>query len=142
MRTRSLLSIAAVSTSLVLAGCTTTQRHTGTGAAVGGILGGMAGHNLGSGSGDRDKGALLGAGVGALVGNQMGKQKEQTEALEKRVSDAESRSQQMQVWIHNSNGSRTPVTLRRGQGGTWVGPKGEVYTEMPSKQQLKSVYGF
>ncbi|HKK33259.1 MAG TPA: hypothetical protein VJ934_06800 [Desulfomicrobiaceae bacterium] len=46
------------------------------------------------------------------------------------------------VMVLNSNGSRTPVVLDRGDGGTWIGPKGEIYDRFPSVEQLESAYGF
>jgi hypothetical protein len=45
------------------------------------------------------------------------------------------------VWIVNSNGSRTPVELRRAEGGLYVGPKGEYYTGLPDNEQLRQLYG-
>jgi hypothetical protein len=45
------------------------------------------------------------------------------------------------VWITNSNGSRTVVTLRK-QGGWYIGPRGEYYAGMPANEQLRVVYGF
>lgn len=45
------------------------------------------------------------------------------------------------VWILNSNGSRTPVELRRADGGMYVGPRGEYYLGMPTEAQLRQVYG-
>lgn len=45
------------------------------------------------------------------------------------------------VNIQNSNGSFTPVTLRK-IGAQWVGPKGEYYNSVPSVGQLRPVYGF
>lgn len=45
------------------------------------------------------------------------------------------------VWITNSNGSKTSVQLTR-QGPWYVGPRGEYYTEMPTNEQLRVVYGF
>jgi hypothetical protein len=45
------------------------------------------------------------------------------------------------VWITNSNGSRTTVTLTR-QGGYYIGPRGEYYTGMPTNEQLRVGYGF
>ena len=45
------------------------------------------------------------------------------------------------VWIVNSNGSRTPVVLRRADGGQYVGPKGEYYQGLPSNEQLRQIYG-
>lgn len=46
------------------------------------------------------------------------------------------------VMILNSNGSKTPVVLDRGDGGTWIGPKGEIYDRFPGVEQLESAYGF
>lgn len=45
------------------------------------------------------------------------------------------------VWITNSNGSQTSVRLTR-QGPWYVGPRGEYYSEMPTNEQLRVVYGF
>ena len=47
----------------------------------------------------------------------------------------------MVVNITNSNGSITPVILRR-SGTMWIGPKGEQYMAIPTVEQLKPVYGF
>ena len=44
------------------------------------------------------------------------------------------------VNITNSNGSITPVTLRR-SGNLWIGPKGEQYLSIPTPEQLKPIYG-
>jgi hypothetical protein len=45
------------------------------------------------------------------------------------------------VWITNSNGSKTSVRLTR-NGSWYVGPRGEYYTEIPTNEQLRVVYGF
>ena len=45
------------------------------------------------------------------------------------------------VWITNSNGSRTSVQLTR-RGYRYIGPRGEVYDQMPTNEQLRVVYGF
>lgn len=45
------------------------------------------------------------------------------------------------VWIQNSNGSRTPVQLRRADGGMFVGPRGEYYLGLPTNEQLRQIYG-
>jgi hypothetical protein len=45
------------------------------------------------------------------------------------------------VNVTNSNGSITPVRIRR-LGNVWVGPKGEQYLAFPTVEQLKPVYGF
>ena len=49
-------------------------------------------------------------------------------------------SDRVVVNVSNSNGSTTPVTLRR-EGGTYVGPRGERYLHFPTEEQLKKVYG-
>ncbi len=133
---------AAACAAMCVSGCTSTQTGTAAGAGVGAGLGAIVGNNLGRGAGDRDKGALIGAGVGALVGNTMGRQADTQKQLDARLSAAEQAAQQQTVWITNANGSRTPVVLRQGSGGTWTGPKGETYTSMPTEAQLKPVYGF
>lgn len=45
------------------------------------------------------------------------------------------------VWITNSNGSQTSVRLTR-EGGWYVGPRGEYYSQMPTNEQLRIAYGF
>lgn len=47
----------------------------------------------------------------------------------------------VEVWITNSNGSRTSVKLTR-EGSWYVGPRGEYYSEMPTNEQLRVVYGY
>ena len=44
------------------------------------------------------------------------------------------------VWITNSNGSQTPVTLKQ-QGPYYIGPSGEYYPAMPTQEQLRVLYG-
>ena len=45
------------------------------------------------------------------------------------------------VWITNSNGSQTSVSLRK-SGPGFIGPRGEWYPSMPTNEQLRVVYGF
>ncbi len=45
------------------------------------------------------------------------------------------------VWITNSNGSQTSVTLTR-RGDCYIGPRNEWYTSMPTNEQLRLAYGF
>jgi hypothetical protein len=42
------------------------------------------------------------------------------------------------VWITNSNGSQTSVSLQK-SGPGFVGPRGEYYTNMPTQQQAEMV---
>lgn len=129
-----------------------------TGAAVGilaaGALGGPGGgpHRPGPGGPrggpphhhgpDPLGAALVGAGVGAVVGGAIGHQNQQQQQMNARISAAEQAARQQTVWVQNSNGSRTPVTLKPGTGGTWIGPKGETYLALPTQEQLHAVYGF
>ena len=45
------------------------------------------------------------------------------------------------VWITNSNGSKTPITLKR-SGAGYIGPRNEVYQALPTEAEIKKVYGF
>ena len=45
------------------------------------------------------------------------------------------------IWVRNSNGSETPVELRRLGNGSYIGPKGEYYSSRPSNDQLRMLYG-
>ena len=45
------------------------------------------------------------------------------------------------IWVRNSNGSETPVELRRLGNGSYLGPKGEYYSSRPSNDQLRMLYG-
>jgi len=44
------------------------------------------------------------------------------------------------VWIDNDDGTKLPIVLSK-QGDDYVGPKGERYTNVPTKEQLKMIYG-
>jgi len=44
------------------------------------------------------------------------------------------------AWITNSNGSKTPVTLKQ-EGPYYIGPSGEYYLGMPTEDQLRVLYG-
>ncbi len=44
------------------------------------------------------------------------------------------------VYITAANGTSVPVKLIATEDG-YIGPKGELYTEMPTEQQLKMIYG-
>jgi hypothetical protein len=43
------------------------------------------------------------------------------------------------IWISNSNGSKTPITLQK-QGSSYIGPAGEKYMSKPSEEQLRLLY--
>ena len=102
------------------------------GAGVGAIIG--------SQSGNAGEGALIGGAVGAaggyIVGNEATRRIQQQE-----IQTVRDEANTTVVNITNSNGSVTPVIMRR-SGNMWVGPKGEQYMSMPTVEQLKPVYGF
>ena len=110
-------------------------------AQSGALIGGLGGAGIGALAGGKHhgEGALIGAAVGAgggyMVGNEMDKKKtnQQIQAVQQEANTAV-------VNITNSNGSVTPVTLRR-SGNVWVGPRGEQYMSMPTADQLKPIYG-
>ena len=142
MRTNGIAwTVAVLTAGALVVGCTTTQTHTAAGTGIGAGVGAIVGHNLGDGSGDRDKGALIGGAIGGVLGHQMGKQKEAQQQTDQRLRELESQAQTREVWITNPNGSRTRVELKAGEGGTWIGPRGEVYNEFPTAEQLQQVYG-
>lgn len=137
MKNKTITLIAAAFTATLFIGCDgMSNQSTGTlgGAATGAVVGGIAGNNIdGINTG---QGAVAGALVGGLIGNQMGRQQDQINAMDARVN-------YQTVQVRNSNGSITPVQLRRGQGDQWVGQRGEIYNGMPSESQLRAAgYGF
>jgi len=115
-------------------GCEGPSQTRGTvgGAALGAGAGAIAGHNIDGIS--TGQGAVAGGLIGGLLGNQMGRQQDQINRLDSQVNHAE-------VHVRNSNGSITPVYLRR-SGSGWVGQRGEYYSTLPSAAQLQGVYGF
>ena len=52
-----------------------------------------------------------------------------------------SQGDKITIHITNNNGSTTPIELHR-KDGFYVGPKGELYQELPTEEQLKAIYGF
>ncbi len=124
------------------AGCVTTQpdsttQATALGAGIGAGLGAILGHNFGGGGNDR----ALGAAAGALIGGALARQHAQQAELQRRVDHLQQQQFFTTVWVQNSNGSRTPVTLRMTEGGQYIGPRGEYYPSMPTEEQLRQVYG-
>jgi outer membrane lipoprotein SlyB len=122
------LTFALCISSTFIAGC---QSDAQTGAVVGGAVGAGAGQAIGRDTKSTLIGAAIGAGAGYVIGNQQDKKKAQTQDDLNIVT----------VNITNSNGSVTPVKLKK-QGAGYVGPKGEVYDHLPTEAELKPVYGF
>jgi len=105
------------------------------GAALGGaLIGGIIGHQ----SGETKEGVAVGAvvlGVGELL-----RQTDKLARKEKGHEDKDECAKPVVIEIHNSNGSITPVKLKK-DGSAYIGPKGERYEELPTEEQLKPIYG-
>jgi hypothetical protein len=133
----------------LLTGCATEQPHSGmaTGAGVGAGAGALAGVLAGSKikGVSKAEGAVAGAVIGGLLGGVMGNQsdamKQQNASVNRRLDAVNQDMNTTVVNITNTNGSITPVYLHR-SGNQWVGPRGEVYNNLPTQEQLRPVYGF
>ena len=125
---------ATVALAIVLStGCETDAQNTA-------LLGTAVGAGVGALAGGDTEGALIGAAVGGgagyVVGNESDKQKTRDEMASIRAEQST-----VTIWITNSNGSKTPVKLRR-SGPGYIGPRGEHYDHMPTPEELTTVYGF
>ena len=135
--TKKLITILfAVALSLVLtftSGC-------GSNAMNSSAIGGLAGAGIGQlAGGDTEAtliGAAIGAGTGYIFGNESDRKK--TDA---RMDNLRNDQNTRTVWITNSNGSQRPVRLAK-NGPGYVGPRGEIYSKLPSEDDLRMVYGF
>lgn len=110
-------------------------------AAIGAALGAAAGSIIGNnshGSFERGDAAIAGALIGGLMGGTMGRQQDRFDAQMASVSELAST---VVINVENSNGSITPVTLRR-VGNQYLGPRGEYYAFLPNAEQLRVAYGF
>ena len=115
-----------------LAGC---QSDAQTGALVGGVGGAAAGQAIGGNTEGTLIGAAVGTGAGYIIGNESDKAKQS-----QRIAQTQEMANTTVVNVHNSNGSITPVTLRW-SGNMWVGPGGEQYANVPTEDQLRTLYG-
>jgi len=110
-------------------------------AQTGALIGGGAGAGVGQVIGHDTKSTLIGAGVGAAAGYMVGNESDKKKA----ATERDQLRQQMNtvtVNVTNSNGSVTPITLRR-QGASYIGPRGEYYSQLPTSEQLRQAgYGF
>ena len=109
-------------------------------AQTGALLGTAAGAGVGALAGGSTEGTLIGAAVGGGAGYMLGSEQDK----KKTQAEIDSLRQEMNIVtvnITNSNGSVTPVRLRK-QGVGYVGPRGEYYDKLPTEEQLKPIYGF
>lgn len=123
---------------LFQAGCATESgRDAAIGSGIGAGIGAVLGNNLGNSRNDRELGIAAGALLGGLLGHTYGKQQE----MQGQVNNVQQNQMMETIWITNSNGSKTPVLLRKSDGGQYIGPRGEYYQGRPTDEQLKQVYG-
>jgi len=124
----------------------------GKGAATGGALGALAGGIIGHQSHDTGAGMLIGGAVGAVTGAAIGSQIQKPEpppavvvaqptpvVVAQPPTEVDAQDA-VTVNVPNSNGSYTAVVLKR-SGNGFVGPQGEFYTQVPTTDQLKVMYG-
>jgi len=147
-----LKSAGVVMAGLVMAGCSTPQyqenpstfNQAAVGAALGAIAGGIIGNNSHGAFGNRE-GMVAGAALGGLMGGAMGHQTDKSNAqmgaMNAQIGAANEAANTTVINVKNSNGSYTPVSLRR-LGNQYVGPRGEYYPALPTEDQLKVAYGF
>ena len=103
---------------------------------TGAIIGGIVGHQ----SDETEAGVAIGAAlfcVGDLLG-QMDRQAD-SQSNERKIKE-ENIKETYVIEIHNSNGSITPVTIRK-KDNIYIGPKKEQYKELPTEEQLRPLYG-
>jgi hypothetical protein len=108
----------------VCGGCSELKWHPIYSAALGGALvGWIIGHQS-----DQDgEGAAIGAAIGA------------TGCLLEQI-DRMSKEEKVVVEVTNSDGSITPVVLKK-KASVYIGPKGEHYDKKPTEEQLRPLYG-
>jgi hypothetical protein len=112
------------------------QKDAGVGALAGAGVGAIVGHQSGKTTEGALIGGAVGGGAGYIVGNEQDKKKTKAE-----MDDLRQETNTVTVNVANSNGSVTPVTLKK-QGAGYVGPRGEFYNTLPTSEQLKPIYGF
>lgn len=122
---------------LVMSGC---ESDAGTGALIGTAAGAGIGQAIGHNTGGTLIGAAVGGGAGYLLGNE-GDKKKAKQQSQQQMSQIQSEQNTVTVWITNSNNSKIPVKLRK-DGPNFIGPRGEIYQNMPTEAELKMVYGF
>jgi hypothetical protein len=144
-----ILTIAVVGVGLAFTcGC---ESDAQTGALIGAGAGAGIGQAIGHDTQSTLLGGTMGGAIGYGIGNEQDKKKTRAEIESLRQENIQMRQQSTQMQqemstvtinVTNSNGSITPVTLRK-QGVVYIGPRGETYTTLPTQEQLKQAgYGF
>jgi len=109
-------------------------------AQLGSALGALAGAGIGQLAGGDTESTLIGAAVGAGAGYMLGNESDKKASAAEREAIRDDLNSAV-VWITNSNGSQVPVRLAK-NGPAYIGPRGEIYNQLPSQDQLRPVYGF
>ena len=109
-------------------------------AQTGTAIGGLAGAGIGQLAGGSTEATLIGAAVGAGAGYILGNEGDKKDAAAN-VNTLRAEQNTVTVWITNSNRSKVPVRLTK-SGPNYVGPRGEIYSTLPTEDQLRPVYGF
>ena len=144
LRKRALVMIVVVGLllSVFCSGCGLSLHPIYTSTIAGALIGGIIGYQ----SDEALAGALIGGavlGVGELLSQTDEIAEEEEEKEEQEEESACSGPQQEEkvvVEVTNSNGSITPVLLTK-KASLYVGPNGEAYSQRPTDQQLRPVYG-
>lgn len=114
------------------------------GAGIGAVAGGVIGNNSHGAFGNRE-GMVAGAAIGGLLGGTMGHNadtnRKQNTQMQNQINSVNESANTTIVNVKNSNGSMTPVTIKR-IGNQYVGPRGEYYSYLPGENDLKMAYGF
>jgi len=103
-------------------------------------IGALAGAGIGQLAGGDTEATLIGAAVGAGAGYMLGNETDKKASAAERDAIRSDLSSTV-VWITNSNGSQVPVRLAK-NGPAYIGPRGEIYNQLPTQNQLRPVYGF
>ncbi len=109
-------------------------------AQIGSALGALAGAGIGQLAGGDTEATLIGAAVGAGAGYMLGNETDKKASAAERDAIRSDLSSTV-VWLTNSNGSQVPVRLAK-NGPAYIGPRGEIYNQLPTQNQLRPVYGF
>ncbi len=134
LKNAGILLVLALAVVFVVSGCAGMAAPIAS--ALGTAMGAGTGAVIGNQSGNPVEGALIGGAVGAGLGYAIGNEYNNRQ-MQRRIDDAMTTV----VNVHNSNGSTTPVRIRR-VGSHYIGPHGEEYEKVPSEAQLKKIYGF
>ena len=127
------LSAVVVATMAFMGGC---ESDAGNSALIGSAVGAGIGALAGGDTQGALTGAAIGGGVGYVAGSGSDKKKTQQE-----IAAIRDEQNIETIWITNSNGSKSPVKLRK-NGPAYIGPNGEHYTSRPTEEELRQIYGF